>query len=219
MSSKGRINDYVGHRLQQIRKTRQMTSAEVARKAGIAPGSYSCLENGWYRMNLDNLFRILQVLRVDITEVWPQVDATPDGVVDEDFLVEATRQAMRRQQRDVSLDDVYEAVSKAFNMGKDKLFLPSRGWKRLISARGACGLIVKQIPYFSLTIVSRSLGCSVSSISGQTRNLEKEIKSDADLAARFFQARRTLRDRFPSLVLDADDLEEEDEIVAQSRAS
>ncbi|HSR52823.1 MAG TPA: helix-turn-helix transcriptional regulator [Acidobacteriota bacterium] len=219
MSSKGRINDYVGHRLQQIRKSRQMTSAEVARKAGIAPGSYSCLENGWYRMNLDNLFRILQVLKVDITEVWPQVETAPEGVVDEDFLVEATRQAMRRQQRDVSLDDIYEAVSEAFNMGKDKLFLQSRGWKRLIDARGACGLIVKQIPYLSLTILSRSLGCSMSSISEQTRNFDKEVKSNSDLAARFFQARSSLRERFPSLVLDADDLEEEEEIVAQSRAS
>ncbi|HSR67127.1 MAG TPA: helix-turn-helix transcriptional regulator [Acidobacteriota bacterium] len=219
MSTKGRINDYVGHRLQQIRKSRKMTSAEVARRAGIPPGSYSCLENGWYRMNLDSLFRILQVLKADIRQVWPRADKSPKGVVDEEFLVEATRQSMRRQPREVSLDDVYEAVSDAFNIGKDKLFIQSRGWKRLIQARGAIGLIVRQIPYLSLTDLSGSLGWSLSSIGEQTRNFEDAIQEDADLATRFFQARNTIRRSFPSLVLDADDLEREEECVAQSRAS
>lgn len=63
------VNRYVGHRIQKLRKQRRLSSQEVARRTGLAPGSYSCLENGWYRISLENLFRILQVLDVHVTEM------------------------------------------------------------------------------------------------------------------------------------------------------
>ena len=87
-----------------------MTSQEVARRSGIAPGSYSCLENGWYKINLDNLFRILQVLKADVIEVWPSADADQSNVIDDSYLQDVVRDAMASQPREITLDDVYEAV-------------------------------------------------------------------------------------------------------------
>ena len=72
MKSMGRVNNYVSHRLREIRVRRKLTSKEVARRMGIPQGSYSALENGWYKISLDNLFRILQALKADVAEVWPR---------------------------------------------------------------------------------------------------------------------------------------------------
>ncbi|HSR68987.1 MAG TPA: helix-turn-helix domain-containing protein [Acidobacteriota bacterium] len=195
MRSKGRINNYVGHRLREIRVAKKMTSQEVARRAGIAPGSYSCLENGWYKINLDNLFRILQVLKAEVTEVWPRADVDSEQVIDDDFLQDVVREAMESTPRDVTLDDVYEAVCESFDIPKDQFMSQSR-WSRLTEARGAAALLIKDIRHLSMTGLCRSLGVSISSMSHLTRRVKDRAEEDADLAAKIDNARKLLEERF-----------------------
>ncbi len=195
MRSKGRINNFVGHRLREIRVAKKMTSQEVARRAGIAPGSYSCLENGWYKINLDNLFRILQVLKADVTDVWPRAEADQSNVIDDSYLQDVVRDAMASQPREITLDDVYEAVCQVFEIPKDQFQSQSR-WSRLTEARGAAAILVKGVPHLSLTALCRSLGCSISSMSHLTRRVQERAQDDQVLAAKIEKARQILRNEF-----------------------
>ena len=43
----------------------------MAERIGMPRSTYACLEGGLFRIKLDTLFRILGVLEVDITEIWP----------------------------------------------------------------------------------------------------------------------------------------------------
>ncbi len=193
MRSKGRINNYVGHRLREIRVTRKLTSQEVARQAGIAPGSYSCLENGWYKINLDNLFRILQVLKAEVTDVWPRPQIEGGAAIDDDYLQRVVEEAISSRPREIDLDDVYEAVCRTFDIPKDQFQSQSR-WSRLTEARGAAAILVKEIPHLSLTSLCRSLGCSISSMSHLTRRVLERAEEDRILRAKIDEARQLLKE-------------------------
>ncbi len=185
----------MGHRLREIRVARKMTSQEVARRSGIAPGSYSCLENGWYKINLDNLFRILQVLKAEVIEVWPLADADQSNVIDDSYLQDVVRDAMASQPREITLDDVYEAICQVFEIPKDQFQSQSR-WSRLTEARGAAAILVKGVPHLSLTSLCRSLGCSISSMSHLTRRVQERAQEDQALASKIEKARQILRNEF-----------------------
>ena len=65
------INNYVCEKIRSIRIERGITLKVMAARAGIPLGSYSGLEMGYFRISLENLFRITQVLGVGIRAVWP----------------------------------------------------------------------------------------------------------------------------------------------------
>jgi len=65
------LDEYVGSRLQQVRGRRSLTQTQLAAKAGIARGSYSCIETGVRPIRLEVLGRVLEVLGADIADVWP----------------------------------------------------------------------------------------------------------------------------------------------------
>ncbi|MEE8585498.1 MAG: helix-turn-helix transcriptional regulator [Acidobacteriota bacterium] len=65
------ISAYVVQCIRRRRIEQGMRVQDMAKRTGIPLGSYSCLETGRYRMNLENLFRILAVLGADIADVWP----------------------------------------------------------------------------------------------------------------------------------------------------
>ena len=69
--SRESINDLVRRELRRLRLARNMTMGQVSDRAGIPRSSYACLEHGFYKINLDNLYRILGILEADITQVWP----------------------------------------------------------------------------------------------------------------------------------------------------
>jgi transcriptional regulator with XRE-family HTH domain len=58
----------VGGRLRKLRKQRHLTQAELARQIGIQQSDLSRMEQGEYRVSLDNLFKILAVFDVDIDQ-------------------------------------------------------------------------------------------------------------------------------------------------------
>jgi len=71
MSSKQKINEFVRLRIREIRKSRKVKVREIAAQAAMPYSSYASMECGFYNINLDNLFRILGALDIDIREVWP----------------------------------------------------------------------------------------------------------------------------------------------------
>jgi transcriptional regulator with XRE-family HTH domain len=73
----------IGSRLRRLRKERNLTQAELARQIGIQQSDLSRMEKGEYRVSLDNLFKILSVFDLQISEFFadrmarPQADQLP----------------------------------------------------------------------------------------------------------------------------------------------
>ena len=193
MRSKGMINNYVAHRLREVRDQKKLSTQEMSRRTGIAAGSYSCLENGWYRINLDNLFRILQGLEADVKDVWPEFEEDPGESIDENYLQRAVRASMERRPRPIDLDDIFEAVSGSFDIGKDKLQSKIRNWSRLTQARAACALLARESSGITMTSLSSSLGCSLSSISHLARRYADRLEEDTEFSSRVGEAREKLK--------------------------
>ena len=58
----------IGSRLRRLRKERHLSQTELARQIGIQQSDLSRMEKGEYRVSLENLFKILGVLELDITQ-------------------------------------------------------------------------------------------------------------------------------------------------------
>ncbi|HSL18334.1 MAG TPA: helix-turn-helix transcriptional regulator [Methylomirabilota bacterium] len=68
----------VGARLRRLRKERHLTQTELARQIGIQQSDLSRMEQGEYRVSLDNLFKILAVFDLDINEFFEPETAEPE---------------------------------------------------------------------------------------------------------------------------------------------
>jgi transcriptional regulator with XRE-family HTH domain len=68
----------VGARLRRLRKERHLTQTELARQIGIQQSDLSRMEQGEYRVSLDNLFKILAVFDLDINEFFEHRTAEPE---------------------------------------------------------------------------------------------------------------------------------------------
>ncbi len=71
MASDKSINDFIRNRVRQLRKQKRITVRGLADRLGIPPSSYSSMECGFYGFSLDHLYKVLDVLDADISEVWP----------------------------------------------------------------------------------------------------------------------------------------------------
>jgi transcriptional regulator with XRE-family HTH domain len=58
----------IGCRLRELRKERGLTQAKLARQIGIQQSDLSRMEKGEYRVSLDNLFKILGVFDLDLSD-------------------------------------------------------------------------------------------------------------------------------------------------------
>lgn len=58
----------IGSRLRRLRKEWHLSQTELARQIGIQQSDLSRMEKGEYRVSLENLFKILGVLELDVTE-------------------------------------------------------------------------------------------------------------------------------------------------------
>ncbi len=86
MSSKNTINELVRLRIREIRKFQKVKIREIAAQAKMPYSSYASMECGFYNINLDNLFRILGALDIDIREVWPVETAVTQAAEDRLYL-------------------------------------------------------------------------------------------------------------------------------------
>ena len=55
------------------------------------------MENGWYKINLDDLYRILTVLGADLGEIWPAANAKEPKKADEQSWEAAVSAALAQQ--------------------------------------------------------------------------------------------------------------------------
>jgi transcriptional regulator with XRE-family HTH domain len=67
----------IGSRLRRLRKERNLTQAELARQIGIQQSDLSRMEKGEYRVSLDNLFKILAVFDLQISEFFAEKSRQP----------------------------------------------------------------------------------------------------------------------------------------------
>ncbi|MEE8586094.1 MAG: hypothetical protein V3T83_14720 [Acidobacteriota bacterium] len=66
------INDFVRNRIRRLRRSKNLSTRQLAALSGIPEGSYCCLEGGFYRISFYNLQKIMQALGGSIHDVWPQ---------------------------------------------------------------------------------------------------------------------------------------------------
>ena len=65
----------IGSRLRRLRKERHLSQTDLARQIGIQQSDLSRMEKGEYRVSLENLFKILGVLELDVTEFFQAAEA------------------------------------------------------------------------------------------------------------------------------------------------
>lgn len=65
----------VGGRLRGLRREARLTQAELARQIGIQQSDLSRMEKGEYRVSLDNLFKILGVFGVKMSDFFDEAPA------------------------------------------------------------------------------------------------------------------------------------------------
>ena len=166
------LSEFVCHRIRRLRLEKGFPAGEVARRAGIANSSYSCLETGRYRMSLDNLFRILAVLGASIVEVWPaSPDAAPLDRVTDEHLERTIREALGREGRRLSIEDILQAVTRAFDVQRRRLKSRSRQ-RELSDARVAAAMLARENKHLSLVALSRELNRHPSSLNHSLRRAE-----------------------------------------------
>ena len=71
------INQLIRRRIRNIRQSKKISVRNAARLCDIPESSYSCMENGFYRISLLNLNKMLGGLGVAIEDVWPRQQQRP----------------------------------------------------------------------------------------------------------------------------------------------
>ena len=66
------VNDFVRNRIRRLRRSKKLSTRQLATLSGIPEGSYCCLEGGFRRISFYNLQKIMQALGGTIHDVWPQ---------------------------------------------------------------------------------------------------------------------------------------------------
>jgi len=90
----------VGQRIRQHRLDRHLTQTELSRQIGIQQSDLSRMEKGEYRVSLDVLFRILQVLEMSLGEFFGDL-AQRSLTSEEGLLLESFRSLSREGRQEV----------------------------------------------------------------------------------------------------------------------
>lgn len=188
---KDAVSEHVRKAVRRLRMERGLRVRDVAERAGIPMGSYSCLETGHYKIGTDNLFRILHVLGVPVEEVWPRVPGEngPTSEVSKQYMQGVLEKARRRQPQLAAVEDAVEAVCQVYSVTREELSSPSRQ-RRLAEARTVAALLVEGEPNITLSQLSHLLQRGPSSLSHCARRLRKRLSQDRQLEARIGKARR-----------------------------
>ncbi len=188
------VNDFVCASIRKHRMANGLRVADMAERTGIPLGSYSCLETGRYRMSLENLFRIIHVLGVEIAEVWPRDESGPRPVkkIDKAFVRKAIAKARKHQPKQISLYDILEVVCDEFAVTRKQLSSPSRR-RDLAEARTVAAVLTREQRHLTLVSLSRALCRDVSTLGHCMRRLEDRLTYDRHLAGRIRSARRRLK--------------------------
>lgn len=66
--AKKRQEIFVGAKIRQLRKERNITQAELAHQIGVQQSDLCRMENGEYKVSLETLFNILSIFEINIAE-------------------------------------------------------------------------------------------------------------------------------------------------------
>lgn len=187
------INEFVTEQIRRLRQEVGIGIAEMARRSGIPQGSYSCLETSRYRMNLENLFRVLQILDVPITEVWPAADDVekPATGIDAPYVRTYLHSARARLKEPLSIEEIVGLVCAGYGVTPEALGEPSRERLRA-EARAVAALLVSEQGHLTQVRLARGFNRDVSSLSHCLRRLRERLATDTRLAARIQRLRRTI---------------------------
>ncbi len=168
--------------------------------AGIPLGSYSCLETGRYRLNLENLLRILEALKIDIAQVWPRArpprSRRPKKVT-RAWLRRVVRESARRRPRPISMDDVVQTVCQVCDVSEEDLASPSR-LRHLSEARKLAAFALRGIPQLNMVQLARRIGRDTSSLTHGMKRAGTPWPRSA-LGIRLGAVRKLLRDKAAAL--------------------
>ena len=197
MHSKGPINNFVCKNLRQIRMGKGIKVLEVAEKTGIPASSYSCLEWGRYKLNLDNLFRILHSIGADITDVWPMANTKTSRVVDSKHIEKVLRESAELRPPEVSVKQFIDAVCQACGIERMDREV-ARNSKRIRECQVLAAIIVKEVPWITLTALSHRLDVNISSLSHRTRRMLAQAQNDVAITEKIEKTRQTVLELIPS---------------------
>lgn len=188
MHSKGPINNFVCKNLRRIRIGKGIKVLDVARKTGIPASSYSCLEWGRYKLNLDNLFRILHAIGADITDVWPMAHRQSQEAVTKEHIRKVLEASEDMRAPSISTDDFIEAVCKFCGVERIDREV-ARTSKGIREIQVLASIAVREVPQITLTSLSHRLDVNISSLSHRTRRMLKQAERDEEVAARIKRTR------------------------------
>lgn len=104
---------FVGSKIRQFRKERNMTQAELAARIGVQQSDLCRMENGEYKVSLDTMFRILATFGVDIGEFFRQ-EFPPPAPTDSDREILHLFRLLDARAREEVLDFVrYKSLRRA----------------------------------------------------------------------------------------------------------
>jgi transcriptional regulator with XRE-family HTH domain len=67
----------VGRKLRDLRRERRLTQSDLASRVGIQQSDLCRMENGHYRVTLENLVKLLSELRVSMSEFFHEGSPSP----------------------------------------------------------------------------------------------------------------------------------------------
>lgn len=89
---------YVGLKIRQLRRKRNLTQAELSAKIGVQQSDLSRMEKGEYRISLDTLFKILQVFEMTMAEFFEEVAPKEPASPQKEFLEEFSSLSSEEQE-------------------------------------------------------------------------------------------------------------------------
>ena len=196
MRSKGPINNFICESLRQLRIAKGIKVLDVAEKTGIPASSYSCLEWGRYKLNLDNLFRILYAVGADIKDVWPMANERGGETVTSAHIQRVLEKSEGMRPPQVSVDDYIDTVCRISGIERMDRAV-ARSSKKIREAQVLAAIIVKEIPQITLTALSHRLDVNISSLSHRTRRILSLAEQDRDLREKIDETRQAVLSQVP----------------------
>lgn len=89
---------YVGLKIRQLRKKRNLTQAELSAKIGVQQSDLSRMEKGEYRISLDILFKILEVFQMSMVEFFEEIAPKENNELQNEFLKEFSSLSKEEQE-------------------------------------------------------------------------------------------------------------------------
>lgn len=104
---------FVGSKIRQLRKERDLTQAVLAQRIGVQQSDLCRMENGEYKVSLDTLFKILGVFGIGIGEFFRE-DLQANVAGEQEHEILRLFQRLGPQARDEVLDFIrYKGLRRA----------------------------------------------------------------------------------------------------------